>query len=149
MVDVSYHDERGKAPDAAARVRRSAAEQRESERVRALDAVEATFPLPASATSDELVQMAIHALGFDAASLAASLGIGRADGEALIRNPGGVSSRHRSLLAQYLEMRGDARTAERNRAIAARLRQKVADDARASIESRTQADERPVPPERS
>ena len=138
MVDVSYHDEREKAPDAAARVRRSAAEQRESERVRALDAVEATFPLPASATSDELVQMAIHALGFDAASLAAALGIGRAAGEASIRNPGTLSVRDRSLLAQYLEMRGDARTAERNRAIATRLRQQVAADMRATKESRAE-----------
>jgi len=145
---VSYHDERQRAPDAAARVKRSAAEQRESERVRALDAVEATFPLPASATSDELVQMAIHALGFDAASLAASLGIGRAEGEASIRNPGTLSPRHRSLLAQYLEMRGDARTAERNRAIAARLRQQVAADLRTTTEGRNQPDDRSGSPER-
>ena len=144
-LTVSHHDERERSPDAAARVRRSAAEQRELERVRALDAVEATFPLPASATSDELVQMAIHALGFDAAGLAASLGIGRAEGEASIRNPGTLSRRHRALLAQYLEMRGDARTAERNRAIAARLRQRVAEDARAT----TEPHDRPMSPERS
>jgi hypothetical protein len=147
VVDVSYHDEREKAPDAAARVRRSAAEHRELERVRAMDAVEATFPLPASATTDELVQMAIHALGFDAASLAASLGISRTEGEASIRNPGTLSPRHRSLLAQYLEMRGDARTAERNRAIATRLRQQVAEDKRAITESRDRPDDRPVSPE--
>ena len=144
---MSYHDERQKAPDASARVKRSAAEQRESERVRALDAVEATFPLPASATSDELVQMAIHALGFDAASLAASLGIGRAEGEASIRNPGTLSTRDRSLLAQYLEMRGDARTAERNRAIAARLRQQVAADLRPTTESRSRPDDKSVSPD--
>lgn len=103
--------------------------------MRAFEAVEATFPSPATATSDELVQMAIHALGFDAASLAASLGIARAAGEALIRNPGTLSSRHRALLAQYLEMRGDSGTAERNRVIAAKLRERIANDARKAEEA--------------
>ena len=108
-----------------------------------MDAVEATFPLPASATSDELVQMAIHALGFDAAALAASLGIGRAEGETLIRSPGSLTRRQRSLLAQYLEMGGgDVKAAARNRAIAAKLRESItaADRARdagsSSVESR-------------
>lgn len=78
--------------------------------------------------------MAIHALGFDGASLAASLGIARAEGEASIRNPGALSLRHRALLAQYLEMRGDARTSERNRAIAARLRARVADETRKGVD---------------
>lgn len=68
---MSNQDERPRPPEPASRIRRSAAEQKESERMRAFEAVEATFPSPATATSDELVQMAIHALGFDAASLAA------------------------------------------------------------------------------
>jgi hypothetical protein len=127
---VSYHDERPKAPETAARIKRSAAEQREAERVRAYESVEATFPVPAAASLDELVQMAIHALGFDGASLAASLGIARTEGEASLRNPGTLSLRHRALLAQYLEMRGDARSAERNRVIAARLRERVAEETR-------------------
>ena len=78
--------------------------------------------------------MAIHALGFDAASLAASLGIARAQGDAMMRNPGTISLRHRALLAQYLEMRGDARTAERNRAIATRLRERATTDVRPGAE---------------
>ena len=131
---MSHQDERPKAPETAARVKRSPAEQREAERLRAFESVEATFPLPANATLDELVQMAIHALGFDGASLAASLGIARSEGEASIRNPGMLSLRHRALLAQYLEMRGDARSAERNRAIAARLRERVADETRKGAE---------------
>ena len=122
---VSRHDERQRQPESAARITRSPAEQRELERVRAFDAVEATFPPPGTATPDELVQMAIHALGFDAASLGASLGIARAEGEAVMRNPDTISLRDRALLAQYLEMRGDARTAERNRAIATRLRERA------------------------
>jgi len=51
-----------------------------------------------------------------------------------MRNPRTISLRHRSLLAQYLEMRGDARTAERNRAIAARLRERATNDARTDAE---------------
>ena len=120
---LNSQDDRPKPADTAARINRSSAQQRETERVRAFDAVEATFPPPATATTDELVQMAIHALEFDAASLAASLGISRAEGDRLLRSPGTIMRRHRALLAQYLEMRGDARTAGRNRAIAARLRE--------------------------
>ncbi len=131
---MSNHDERARPPETAARIKRSAAEQRESERVRAFEAVEATFPSPTTATLDELVQMAIHALGFDAASLAASLGIARAAGEALMRNPGTLSARDRGLLAQYLEMRGDARTADRNRMIAEKLRERAAGDARTAAD---------------
>jgi len=131
---VSNQDERPRPSETAARITRSAAEQKESQRLRAFEAVEATFPSPSAATSDELVQMAIHALGFDAASVAASLGIARAEGEAMMRNPGTISLRHRALLAQYLEMRGDARTAERNRAIAARLRERSTKDARPDAE---------------
>jgi kynurenine formamidase len=131
---VSNQDDRPRPPETAARIKRSAAEQRESERVRAFEAVEATFPAPTAATADELVQMAIHALGFDAASLAASLGIARSAGEALMRNPGTVSSRHRALLAQYLEMRQDTGTAQRNRVIAAKLRERIATEARGEAE---------------
>ena len=131
---MSNQDERPRPPDTAARIRRSAAEQREAERVRAFEAVEATFPSPNAATSDELVQMAIHALGFDAASLAASLGIAKSAGETLMRNPGTLSTRHRALLAQYLEMRGDAGSAQRNRVIAAKLRERIANDARAAAD---------------
>lgn len=131
---MSSHDERNRPPETAARIKRSAAEQRESERVRAFEAVEATFPSPTAATSDELVQMAIHALGFDGASLAASLGIARTAGESLVRNPATLSARHRALLAQYLEMRGDAAMNQRNRAIAAKLRERIATDARAGAE---------------
>jgi len=102
--------------------------------VRAFEAIEATFPAVAAASADELAQMAIHALGFDAASLAASLGISRAEGETLIRSPGSLSRRQRSLLAQYLEMRGDSNSASRNRTIAAKLRESIAaaDRARAT-----------------
>jgi len=78
--------------------------------------------------------MAIHALEFDAASLAAALGISRAEGDRLLRSPGTVAHRDRALLAQYLEMRGDARTAGRNRAIAARLREVGARDATPNAE---------------
>ena len=136
---MSTHDERQR-PEAprikrsaptAPRLRPSAAQQSESDRLRALETVEATFPSPANATSDELVQMAIHALGFDGATLAASLGIARSAGEALIRNPGTLSGRQRGLLAQYLEMREDAGTNQRNRAIAKTLRERIAADARA------------------
>lgn len=126
---VSTHRERQGSPEVTPLLKRSAAEQRESERERALEAVEATFPSPAAATADELVQMAIHALGFDGASLAASLGIARGAGEALIRKPGTLSARQRALLAQYLEMGGDASTRQRNRAIAAKLRERLATDA--------------------
>ena len=51
-----------------------------------------------------------------------------------MRNPSTISVRHRALLAQYLEMRGDARTAERNRAIATRLRERATNDARPGAE---------------
>ena len=118
----------------APRIKPSAAQQRASDRARAIETVEATFPSPTTATSDELVQMAIHALGFDGASLAASLGIARNAGEALIRNPGTLSARQRALLAQYLEMREDAGMNQRNRAIAAKLRERIAADARAGAE---------------
>ena len=138
---VKHHDERPQPPETPARIKRSPAEQKESDRVRAFEAVEATFPSPAAASLDELVQMAIHALGFDAASLAASLGIGRSAGEALIRNPGTLSGRHRALLAQFLEMRGDARTAERNRGIAAMLRERIAADAPAGGRQPRQSDQ--------
>jgi hypothetical protein len=137
---VSGHDERQRpemprikppVPPEAPRIKRSAAEEKKSERARAFEAVEATFPSAATATSDELVQMAIHALGFDGAALAASLGIARSTGETLMRNPGTLSARQRALLAQYLEMREDAGTNQRNRAIAAKLRERLAADARA------------------
>jgi hypothetical protein len=128
---VSSQNERQRPPETAARIKRSAAEQKESERVRAFEAVAATFPSMTTATSDELVQMAIHALGFDGAALAASLGIARTAGEALMRNPGTLSARQRALLAQYLEMRGDAGTNQRNRVIAAKLRERIATEARA------------------
>lgn len=95
--------------------------------MRVFEAIEATFPAVATATADELVQMAIHALGFDSASLAASLGVARSEGETLIRSPGSVSRRQRALLAQYLEMSGDAKTAARNRSIAAKLRESIAE----------------------
>jgi hypothetical protein len=140
---VSNQDERPKLPETAARLRRSPAHQKETERVRAFEAVEATFPSPALASSDEIVQMAIHALGFDAASLAASLGIARAEGESLMRNPGTLSRRYRALLAQYLEMRGDARTAARNRAIAIKLRETVTNAAPSSDTERGLPDPSP------
>jgi hypothetical protein len=121
------------APEAP-RIKPSAAQRRESERARSLETVEATFPSPATATPDELVQMAIHALGFDGASLAASLGIARAAGEALIRKPSTLSARQRALLAQYLEMREDAGMNERNRTIAVKIRERIATEARAGAE---------------
>ena len=137
---MSNNEERPKPPETAARLKRSPAQYRESERVRAYEAVEATFPAPATASPDELVQMAIHALGFDAAGLAASLGISRAEGDSLMRSPGTVSRRHRALLAQYLEMRGDARTASRNQAIAAKLRELAAQEARGPAPGRMPPD---------
>jgi hypothetical protein len=131
---MADYDERRRPTDTASRLRRSSAEKEEAERVRAFEAIEATFPAVAAASADELAQMAIHALGFDAASLAASLGISRAEGETLIRSPGSLSRRQRSLLAQYLEMRGDSNSASRNRTIAAKLRESIAaaDRARAT-----------------
>ena len=141
---MSNHDDRPKPPDTAARLNRSPAQHKESERMRAFETVEATFPPPTTATPDELVQMAVHALGFDAAGLAASLGISRAEGETLMRNPSTVSRRHRALLAQYLEMRGDARTATRNRAIALKLRELAAQETRAADAER--ARQSPPPP---
>lgn len=98
--------------------------------MRALEAIEATFPAISAATPDELVQMAIHALGFDAAALAASLGVARPEGETLIRSPGSISRRQRALLAQYLEMGADAKAAVRNRSIAAKLRETIAESDR-------------------
>lgn len=129
---MADHDARREAPTTASRLRRSAAEQAEAARARAFDAIQATFPAVASASGDELVQMAIHALGFDAASLAASLGIARSQGETLIRSPGSLSRRERSLLAQYLEMGGgDKTSAARNRSIATRIRESIAEGDRA------------------
>ena len=124
---MADHDERRRPPDTSARLRRSPAQQEEAERARAFDAIEATFPAVAAASGDELAQMAIHALGFDAAGLAASLGIARSEGETLIRSPGSLSRRQRSLLAQYLEMRGDTNSASRNRTIATKLRESIAE----------------------
>lgn len=125
---MSNHDDKQQRTDSASRVRRSAAERQEAERTRAFEAIEATFPSIATATGDELVQMAVHALGFDAASLAASLGIARSQGETLLRSPGSLSRRERSLLAQYLEMGvSEPKAQARNRTIAARLRASIAD----------------------
>jgi hypothetical protein len=129
---MSSYDDRPKAPDTSSRLNRSPAQHREAERIRGIEAIEATFPSPAAATPDDLVQMAIHALGFDAGSLSASLGIARSEGEALVRSPGQISRRHRALLAQYLEMNGDTRTAARNAAIAAKLRESIAQSDRAA-----------------
>jgi hypothetical protein len=129
---MSSYDERSKAPTTASRLNRSPAQHREAERIRGLEAIEATFPSPATASPDDLVQMAIHALGFDAGSLAASLGIARSEGESLVRSPGSISRRHRALLAQYLEMHGDARTHARNSAIATKLREQIAQGDRAA-----------------
>jgi|SRR5215207_2820018 len=124
---MADHDERRRPPDTASRLRQSPAEREEAERVRAFEAIEGTFPAVTTASGDELAQMAIHALGFDAAGLAASLGIARSEGETLIRSPGSLSRRQRSLLAQYLEMGGGTNAAARNRAIAARLRESIAE----------------------
>jgi hypothetical protein len=132
---MSSYDDRPKAPDTSSRLNRSAAQHREAERIRGLEAIEATFPSPSAATADDLVQMAIHALGFDAGSLSASLGIARSEGEALVRSPGTISRRHRALLAQYLEMHGDSRTATRNSAIAAKLRESIAQIDRAGTDN--------------
>jgi hypothetical protein len=127
-MSMADHDERPRPPDTASRLRRSSAEHQEAERVRAFEAIEATFPAVAAASGDELAQMAIHALGFDAAALAASLGIARSEGESLIRSPGSLSRRQRSLLAQYLEMGGgDIKAGARNRTIAAKLRESIAE----------------------
>lgn len=123
---MADHDER-RTPNTAPLLRRSAAAKQEAERVRALEAIEATFPAVATASADELVQMAIHALHFDAAGLAASLGVARSEGETLIRSPSSISRRQRALLAQYLEMGGDAKTAARNRSIAAKLREAISE----------------------
>src|SRR5829696_5764508 len=106
---MADQDERPRPPDPSSRLRQSAAERQEAQRMRAFEAIEATFPAVTTASGDELAQMAIHALGFDAASLAASLGIARSEGETLIRSPGSLSRRQRSLLAQYLEMGGGDR----------------------------------------
>jgi hypothetical protein len=124
---MADHDEQHRTPHSTPLLKRSAAAKKEAERVRVLDAIEATFPAVATATGDELVQMAIHALHFDGARLAASLGVARSEGEALIRSPGSISRRQRALLAQYLEMGGDPATAERNRSIAAKLRASIAE----------------------
>ena len=139
---MADHDERRRPPDTASRLRQSPAEREEAERVRAFEAIEATFPAVTTATGDELAQMAIHALGFDAASLAASLGIARAEGETLIRSPGSLSRRQRSLLAQYLEMGGGVNAAERNRIIAAKLRESIADADRKRDADQRSADAR-------
>ncbi|MDF2775574.1 MAG: hypothetical protein K0S86_5075 [Geminicoccaceae bacterium] len=96
--------------------------------MRAFEAIEATFPPPATATPDELVQMAVHALGFDARSLAAAFGIARSEGEKLMRSPGSLTRRQRSLLAQYLEMGEDSSAAARQRSIAVKLRESIAAD---------------------
>ena len=125
---MSNHDDQQRRFDSASRVRRSAAEQQQAERVRAFEAIEATFPSIATASGDELVQMAVHALGFDAAGLAAALGIARSQGETLLRSPGSLSRRERSLLAQYLEMGvSEPKAMARNRTIAAKLRASIAD----------------------
>jgi hypothetical protein len=107
--------------------------------VRAFEAIEATFPSIGAASGDELAQMAIHALGFDGASLAASLGIARSQGETLVRSPGSLSRRERSLLAQYLEMGGgDPKAAARNRSIALKLRASIAEaDTRSDTDPRS------------
>ena len=120
-------DKRHRPPPSTPLLKRSAAAQKEGERVRVYDALEATFPAVSTATCDELVQMAIHALQFDGPRLAASLGVARSEGEALIRSPSSISRRQQALLAQYLEMGVDPRTAERNRSIAAKLRASIAE----------------------
>lgn len=122
---MSEHDER-RPLGMAARLRRTPTQREEAERQRAFEAVEATFPSLATASPDELVQMAIHALGFDARGLAAALGIARSQGEALIRSPATLTRQQRALLAQYLEMGSDAKVASRNRSIAAKLRESIA-----------------------
>jgi hypothetical protein len=137
---MADHDERRPPPDTASRLRQSPAERQEAERVRAFEAIEATFPAISTASGDELAQMAIHALGFDAASLAAALGIARSQGETLIRSPGSLSRRERSLLAQYLEMRGDVSAASRNRSIAVKLRESIAEADRRRAAEQASAD---------
>src|SRR5688500_6805599 len=124
---MADHDERRKPADPASRLRQSPAEREEAELVRAFAAIEATFPAVGTASGDELAQMAIPALGFDAVGLAAACGISRSQGETLIRSPGSLSRRERSLLAQYLEMRGDMSAASLNRTIATKLRESIAE----------------------
>ena len=138
---MSNHDDQQRRLDSASRVRRSPAEQQEAARTRAFEAIEATFPSIDTATGDELVQMAVHALGFDAAGLAAALGIARSQGESLIRSPGSLSRRERSLLAQYLEMGVcEPKAFARNRSIAAGLRASIANADRKSADDQGPAD---------
>ena len=139
---MADNDERPRPPDTSSRLRQSPAERQEADRVRAFEAIEATFPAVASASGDELAQMAIHALGFDAASLAASLGIARSEGETLIRSPASLSRRQRSLLAQYLEMSSHTPSGARNRTIASRLRESIAEADKKRDAERSAADVR-------
>ncbi|HEX6048438.1 MAG TPA: hypothetical protein VFZ21_04195 [Gemmatimonadaceae bacterium] len=125
MADDS---ERPRPPDTRSRLLQSRIDRQEAKRARVFDAIEATFPPPATATPDELVQMAVHALGFDARSLAAAFGIARSDGEKLMRSPSSLTRRQRSLLAQYLEMGEDSSVSARHRSIAAKLRESIAAD---------------------
>lgn len=125
---MADNTERPGPPDTTSRLLRSRADQQEARRVRAFEAIEATFPPPATATPDELVQMAVHALGFDAGSLAAAFGIARSEGERLMRSPSSLTRRQRSLLAQYLEMGEDSSAAARQRSIAVKLRESIAAD---------------------
>jgi hypothetical protein len=138
---MAEHDERRRPPGTASRLRRSPAAEQEAERVRAFEAIEATFPAVPTASADELVQMAIHALGFDGASHAAALGIARTQGERLIRSPSELSRRDRALLAQYLEMGDETRASERNRSIAKALRQRIAESDRRDDAGHPPADE--------
>ena len=138
---MSNHDDQQRRLDSASRVRRSPAEQQEAARSRAFEAIEATFPSIDTASGDELVQMAVHALGFDAAGLAAALGIARSQGETLIRSPGSLSRRERSLLAQYLEMGvSEPKALARNRSIAAKLRASIVDADRKRDSGQSPAD---------
>jgi hypothetical protein len=139
---MADHDDRHRTPHGTPLLKRLAEAKKEAERLRVLDALEATFPAVATASSDELVQMAIHALHFDGPRLAASLGVARSEGEALIRSPGSISRRQRALLAQYLEMGGNPATAERNRSIAAKLRASIAEADRKNEADRRAADTR-------